>query len=108
MSNILTSREYNTANYEDLPRSWYAPEQLLERFKSVEYAYLTNTTSTAGDWQGFIVQRIKGRGYVIPFSQYNNYPHAGFTVYTSDHPVFTFDGEMSREDIINELYEDSE
>lgn len=102
---LLLSREWNTADYKDLPRSWYAPEQLLERFKSVQYAYLTETCSSAGDWQGFIVQKIGKMSYVIMFDQTNNYPSAGFTVCTSERPEIVFEGEMSRDDICSALYD---
>lgn len=64
--------------------NWYAPVcELQEKYKSIVGAHFMDTTSSAGDWGGFIIQRSGKKTYVaIPFYQENNYPHAGFTLYT--------------------------
>ena len=43
-------------------------------------------TSSAGDWSGYFIQQIgKNKFVAIGFSQENNYPGAGFTLYTCEH-----------------------
>ena len=100
---LLTNRVINTANFPDLPRSWYAPSEYLQRFASVKQCELTSTCSSAGDWEGYIVQRFGGWGYVIPFSQENNYPRAGFTLHTHNLAI-SFRGEMTDAEICDALY----
>ena len=101
---LLTNRVINTADFPDLPRSWYAPCEYLQRFASVKECELTNTCSSAGNWEGYIVQKLGGLSYVIPFSQDNNYPSAGFTLYTAEHPAIFFRGEMTSAEICDALY----
>ena len=81
---LLINRKYNTADYTALPRSWYAPRELLKRFRSVKDVILCDTTSSAGDWSGMIIQELNQHTYLIPFSQSNNWPKAGYTVYTGE------------------------
>jgi hypothetical protein len=96
---ILVDREVNTADFPELPRSWYAPREYFQRFASVKDVEIFNTTSSAGDWEGYIVQKIGKRSYVIMFSQENNYPYAGFTARTDDRPLISFEGEMDSDEI---------
>lgn len=100
---ILVNREVNTANFPELPRSWYAPREYFQRFKSVQDVHLFDTTSSAGDWQGYILQKIGARSYVIIFSQSNNYPYEGFTAYTNERPLISFLGEMTRDQILDAI-----
>lgn len=109
MNNLLTSRTYNTTDHPELRNggaSWYAPSELLEGFKSVVDVFLTNTMNSGGDWQGYIEQKIGKRTYIIMFDQNSNYPRAGYTVYTASHPVLSFEGTMTREEICRLLSED--
>ena len=64
--------------------NWYAPTcEFHEKHKSIERMVLMDTTSSAGDWCGFFVQRTGKKSCVaIPFIQENNYPGNGFTLYT--------------------------
>ena len=64
--------------------NWYAPLDHIKKYKSVEISDHWNTTSSSGDWEGFFVQKIGDTRYLIMFSQTNNYPHSGFTLYTGD------------------------
>lgn len=81
----LTDKTYVTKT-----NNWYAPtKEIEENYKSVVNAVLMDTTSSAGDWSGFIVQKIgKHKLIAIGFSQYNNYPHDGFCLMTSEHPFY--------------------
>lgn len=79
MRNILLGRTYNVSG------SWYAPKQFLnDNFSSVVKTGLIDTTSSAGDWFGYLVQHIKKTYYLIFFSQSNNYPYSGFKVMTHE------------------------
>jgi hypothetical protein len=69
--------------------SWYTVHDLFKKFTSVKCVNFTNTSSSAGDWEGYIVQKINNRSYVISFWQENNYPYKGFTIHT-EKPVFSF------------------
>ena len=81
---ILVNREINTANFKNLPLSWYAAREHFNGYKSVVNADYYNMTSSSGDWEGYIVQRLRNRFYLILFSQTNNYPRSGYTAHTSD------------------------
>jgi len=95
---LLTNREINTANFPDLPLSWYAPRQYFSQFKTVRDVNLFDTTSSAGDWTGYIEQKIGKTSHLIIFSQENNYPHAGFTAWTGE-VIASWQGDMTREEI---------
>ena len=86
---LLIEREYNSADDDTLRDSWYTAHDLFRKFSSVKNTRFTNTTSSAGDWDGFIVQKINNRSYVIPFWQENNYPYKGFTIHT-EKAMFSF------------------
>ena len=95
---LLINRKFNTADYPDIKDNWYAAREILLQYKSVQSFELCDTTSSAGDWSGVIVQRLNGNTYIIPWGQENNYPHAGYTVYTGE--VFCeCDGTLTQEDI---------
>ena len=81
----LTDRKYATKE-----NNWYAPLiEFWQKHKSIIHARYMDTTSSAGDWSGFIVQRIgKHKAQAIGFSQENDYPHDGFTLYTCEVPFF--------------------
>lgn len=82
---LLCDREWNVAG------NWYAPLKKLESFKSVCWAEYENQSSSAGDWDGFFVQKLGKRWNLIFFNQENNYPDEGFTLYTSGEPFAWFD-----------------
>ena len=70
--------------------NWYAPlSEFWAKYKSIVATTFMDQTSSAGDWSGFILQKTgKNTYHAIGFSQYNNYPHDGFTLYTCEHPFF--------------------
>lgn len=64
--------------------SWYSPTEKLLEFASVVEASHLDTTSSSGDWSGYFVQVIGKTAYLIDFSQSNNWPDSGYTLYTGD------------------------
>lgn len=75
----LTNREW----YVD--GTWYDPINFIkDKFQSVVYCKYYNTSSSAGDWSGLIIQKLNGKLLIINFSQENNYPSSGFDVITGD------------------------
>ena len=64
--------------------NWYAPTcEFQEKYGSVKRVVLMDTTSSSGDWSGFIIQATGRRSAMaIPFHQENNYPGDGFTLRT--------------------------
>lgn len=78
MNTILINRQYNLPK----AKTWYDPKRFLESKKSVEKVYLVDTTSSAGDWGGIIVQVLNGYVYFIRFYQVNEW--FGFSVTTEE------------------------
>lgn len=76
---LLENKTYVTET-----NNWYAPSrEFREKHSSIKRMVLMNTTSSAGDWSGFFIQKTGKRSAVaIPFWQENNYPRAGFTLCT--------------------------
>ena len=83
---LLTNKNFVTKT-----NNWYAPiRELKEKYSSIIHAQFMNTTSSAGDWSGFIIQKVgKDSAVAIAFWQENNYPNAGFTLYTADEPFYS-------------------
>lgn len=99
MKNLLTARTYQVDG------NWYAPEEFLQGFSSVVKTELFNTTSSAGDWDGYFIQKILNRYYLIIFSQVNNgFGASGFTLYTDRKPKAVFKDEPSRDTIYDILF----
>lgn len=84
--------------------NWYAAiKEFKNRYPSVIYYEFMNTTSSAGDWDGFLIQKLgRNKAVAIGFSQQNNYPGAGFTLYTAEHPFYSGDCKK------REFYENAE
>ena len=95
MNNILTNREYNINQGRV---NWYSPSEFIRDFQSVVKVELFDTMSSAGDWSGYFIQKIKDNSYLIPFSQENNYPRYGYTLYTGN-VILSWKGEISQDDI---------
>lgn len=70
--------------------NWYAPtKELKEKYRSIKKIALMDTTSSAGDWSGYLIQQIAPKKVIaIGFSQYNSHPHDGFSLMTCEHPFF--------------------
>ncbi|KAA6302801.1 MAG: hypothetical protein EZS26_000971 [Candidatus Ordinivivax streblomastigis] len=85
---ILTSRIWHTDG------SWYAPKRFIkETFSSVVYCNYIETSSSAGDWTGVIIQKLGKKLYATIFSQENSFPCCnGFDIYTSKDVIAIYDG----------------
>ena len=94
---LLTGKIYTTKT-----NNWYAPTcEFHEKHPSIDRMVIMDKTSSAGDWSGFLIQRTgKNRAQCIGFEQENNYPHAGFTLYTSDYPFFI--GNPNKENFVED------
>lgn len=73
--------------------NWYAPLHYIKELKGVVKAELLDTTSSAGDWSGYFVKKIKDEGKTMfeiwTFSQENNWPQGGFTLYMEALDVYS-------------------
>lgn len=76
MNVLLTNRQYSLPK----AKTWYDPKRFLCKKKSVEEVYLVDTTNSAGDWGGIIIQRLNNRIYFIRFSQTKEW--LGFSIIT--------------------------
>lgn len=84
MSKLLTNREI-IVDFKDRVRTSDVLTFLKDNYKSVEYVTFVDTTSSAGDWSGVIVQRTsENKCVAIIFSMENMYPNNGFRVLTDD------------------------
>lgn len=82
MSKILTNR---CIILNERIRTSDVPRIIKEKYESVLRVEFMDTTSSAGDWSGLIVQKIgKTKCVAIIFSMENKYPHDGFNVNTDD------------------------
>lgn len=83
----------------EMSGNWYAPTEYLERQESVVMAELMNTCNSAGSWEGLFVYSDGDCYYVIAYSQENNYPRGGYTLFTEELPVATFSKMPQKEDL---------
>jgi hypothetical protein len=64
------------------------------------------TTSSAGDWSGYIVQKINGTFYLIPFWQENRAWNGGGYTFGTGRALASWKGEnISRDEIYEILAE---
>lgn len=71
--------------------SWYEGLKLLKnKYKSIAKVDFFDTTSSAGDWTGYILQKIGNAYYGILVFQENQYPSAGYKTYTDSSPTYVF------------------
>lgn len=94
---LLINREYNINQGRV---NWYSPLEMLREYKSVELADLYETCSSAGDWSGYIVQKIKEVRYLIFFWQTNNYPRYGFTCNTGE-LIASWKGKYTKDEVLS-------
>lgn len=85
---LLTNKTYVTAT-----NNWYAPTcEFHEKHPSILRMIIVDNTSSAGDWNGFLIQKTGSkRAQCIGFEQVNNYPREGFTLYTAEYPFYVGD-----------------
>lgn len=91
---LLTNREW------EVEGTWYAPKRFFtdKYFGSVVRAELWNTTSSSGDWDGYIVQKHGRRWYLIIFWQENIAWTPYFRLGTADRPFASCDHEPTRQE----------
>lgn len=83
---LLTGRKFIVTS-NDIPGriTWYSPlTYLKDRYPSVIEATHYDTTSSAGDWNGYVIQYVRKKYYLTLFHQENRYPKEGFSVKTAD------------------------
>ena len=95
LKSVLVNREYYVQG------NWYNPMHKLTEFSSVVKVHLWDTTSSAGDWNGFFVQKIGKNFYVIPFFQVNY--RGGYKLYTED-IKHSWRGEMVHQNDLDSIY----
>jgi len=83
---LLTGRRFIITSRDTAGRlTWYSPlTYLKDRYPSVVEVDHYDTTSSAGDWSGYLIQHVGKRFFLILFSQENRHPADGFAVTTDD------------------------
>ena len=88
MGNFITNKQFVAANKAGRTTTTDVKDiimtKFMTKFKSVINVEYIETTSSAGDWSGVIVQQLRGKHYAVPFSIENRYPDDGFDVHTHD------------------------
>lgn len=81
---VLTGRQITITQNDVAGRlTWFSPvEYLKRRYASVVEVGLYECSSSAGDWGGYLIQKIGRRFYLIFFQQENLYPRNAFSVTT--------------------------
>ena len=69
---------------------WTDPLKLLQDYKPVIWADYTDTTSSAGDWGGCMLVKIRRYYYLVPFNQESRYPYYGYRLYTGK-PIIRYE-----------------
>lgn len=84
---------------------WYAPQQFLQQLYGVEKVEILDTTSSAGDWSGYFLvtneDETKPQLSLIPFSQENNFPKAGYTLHSGE--IYDTFSPEQEEDVVAEF-----
>ena len=71
--------------------NWYEGLKLLKsKYISIVKAEFYETTSSAGDWTGYILQKTGTTYYCIPVYQENMYPNRGYKTYTGNSNIYVF------------------
>lgn len=93
----------------DVQGTWYAPAKWLAEQRDVVRAELWNTTSSAGDWDGYFVQKYKGRYWLILFWQENQAWTPYFRLTTAGNAFASLDYEPTKQecDTIRQEWEQS-
>lgn len=97
-SELLLDQEFDVEN------ASIAPSYFRSRFPdTIGQAGFFDTTSSSGDWGGYIVQEYNGRYHIILFSQENKWPLAGFTVRTAANVIASSDDDFTARDEIDKI-----
>ena len=66
---------------------WFSPREYLRQLPGVVKAEYLDTTSSAGDWNGWYAVEVDDEFALIMFSQENRYPSdVGYTLQTGEAP----------------------
>jgi hypothetical protein len=97
---LLTNKTLKTTG-----GSWFAPRnKFWDKYKSVVEMTFMDMTSSAGDWHGFLLQKVgKHKIVAIGFSQYNNYPDGGFTLQTCERPFYRVENTMNERNYMENI-----
>ena len=82
--NILTNRKLVSINEYAPTRTSDVKQFLIWNYRSVTNVKFFDTTSSAGDWSGLLVQEIGNKCYAIQFTMENRYPADGFDIHTGN------------------------
>lgn len=95
IKSLLINREY------EVEGSWYAPLRHFRDMDSVVRCNHYDTTSSAGNWSGYVLQKIGKFYYVILFWQINIAWTPYFEVHTDDKPLARLDYEPKEDEIFS-------
>ena len=82
----------------DVEGAWYAPEEWLAEQRDIKRVELWDTTSSAGDWDGYFVQKYNKKFYLILFWQENISWTRCFRLYTGGEPIVEFEREPTKDE----------
>lgn len=99
IKSLLINREY------EVEGTWYAPLNHFRDMNSVVRCNHYETTSSAGDWSGYVLQKIGKFYYVILFWQENIAWTPYFRVHTDSKPFAKFGFEPKEDDIFEMISE---
>ena len=102
IKSLLTNREY------EVEGTWYAPLNHFQKMNSVVRCNHYEITSSAGDWSGYVLQKIGRFYYVILFWQENIAWTPYFRVYTDSEPLARLCFEPKEDDVFAMICERSE
>lgn len=98
MNNLLLDRKFQIDGH------WYEPLHYLQSYQSVVKSEYWETVSSAGDWSGYIIQKIGNVYYLIVFSQENNgFYKRGFTLYTNSSYLCRYNYLPTTEEIYQDI-----
>lgn len=104
--NILTNRKLVAINEYAPTKTSDVKQFLIWKYRSVINVKFFDTTSSAGDWGGLLVQEIGSKCYAIQFVMENRYPDDGFEVYTGNDYVLIDEKKKFDEDYLLSVWED--
>jgi hypothetical protein len=67
--------------------NWYSPERFIREHKSVVLSDYFCTSSSAGDWNGYFVQKFGGKYGLFMFSQENRWPLGGYNLSIDENAI---------------------
>ena len=104
--NILTNRKLVAINEIAPTRTSDVKQFLIWNYYSVINVEFFDTTSSAGDWGGLLVQEIGSKCYAIQFVMENRYPDVGFEVHTGNDYILIDEKKKFDEEYLLSIWED--